>query len=369
MGRPEQPVPYMDRALGRLALGLRAARQAADLTYHQLADKTPGFSRPTLQRAASGKTLPTKETVTAYAKACGIDPGPLLALWEIARAKERVVRLGSPAPSVRQIRDEADMGAALRRLHVEAGAPPYREIEKRTRDAAGVVRVPRNTVHQVLSRQRFPSSREQLRALLTALGVPAADHEDWLRAWSRVDRRLRSDRRAARSKKERKDRLQRRIIGAGQTPPCDDTHPRLAHHRDRCTTPTARPSEGIAPSSPAWLASLSGTHSQIAPFSFGGPVGTTISPACQQPRMWPPPLSQPPTAGLTDRPNPKTGNPSVRVLLAGLATDTCSRHYRDDHTGTTQDIDNAQEKAIHQQIPSRSGFGPPRWGRPWMTLT
>ncbi|MFD0272023.1 helix-turn-helix domain-containing protein [Streptomyces sp. NPDC127106] len=217
MGRPEQTVPHPTRALGRLALGLRAARQTADLTYHQLAATTPGFSRPTLQRAESGRKLPTKDTVTVYALACGIDTGPLLALWEIARAKERAARPGTPAPDVRQIRDEA-------------GAPSYGEIEKRTRDAADVV-ITRKTAHRVLSRQRFPSSREQLRTLLTPLGVPAADHEDWLRAWSRVDRRLQSDRRAA-SKKERKDRLQRRITRARQTPPCDDRHPRPARQPD-----------------------------------------------------------------------------------------------------------------------------------------
>ncbi|MGW4688492.1 helix-turn-helix domain-containing protein [Streptomyces sp. NPDC004244] len=370
MGRPEQPVPHPDRALGRLALGLRAARQAADLTYHQLADRAPGFSRPTLQRAASGKTLPTKDTVTAYAKACGTDPGPLLALWEIARSKERAgPRPGNLAPAVRQIRDEADMGAALHKLHLEAGAPSYREIEKRTRDAASVV-IKRNTAHQVLSRQRFPSSREQLRALLTALGVPAADHEDWLRAWSRVYRRLQSARRAARGKKERMDRLQRRI-SAEQASPCDDTYPHHARGRDRCTTDPVRPqpSEAITPSSPAWLASLSATHSPIAPISFRTPSGTPISSVRRRPRMWPPPLGQATTAKPADSPNLETGNPSVRSLLTGLPTHTRSSHYRNEHAGTAQDIGSTQEEAIHQQVPSRSGFGPPRWGRPWVTFT
>ncbi|GLX42118.1 hypothetical protein Sros01_81900 [Streptomyces roseochromogenus] len=99
------------------------------------------------------------------------------------------------------------MGAALRNLHLDAGAPSCREIERRTRTSAGTMPVPRNTVPHILSRQRSPSSRDQLRALLSALSVPVSGHEDWLRAWSRVNRRLQADRRAART---RKDRLQRR---------------------------------------------------------------------------------------------------------------------------------------------------------------
>ncbi|MFE2852002.1 hypothetical protein ACFXJO_12825 [Streptomyces lavendulae] len=63
------------------------------------------------------------------------------------------------------------------------------------------MRVPRNTIHRILSRQRFPSSRDQLRALLSALGVPVTSYETWLRAWSRVHRRLQADRRAARTRK------------------------------------------------------------------------------------------------------------------------------------------------------------------------
>ncbi|GAA2774953.1 hypothetical protein Sros01_83460 [Streptomyces roseochromogenus] len=269
MGRPERPVPHPHRALGRLALGLRDTRHQARLTYTQLAANATGFSRPTLQRAASGKTLPTRETVTAYARACDADPGPLLELWEAAARERAAANLRKSAPAVRQIQDEADMGAALRNLHLDAGAPSCREIERRTSTSAGTMRVPRNTVHQILSRQRFPSYRDQLRALLSALGVPVTGHEDWLRAWSRVHRRLQADRRAART---RKHRLQRRI---------NSNRLSTAYTSGLCSTipaPRPHPPGNLDPAPVAWIASLS-SASQISTLTYTGPGGTTGDPA------------------------------------------------------------------------------------------
>ncbi|GHE45670.1 helix-turn-helix domain-containing protein [Streptomyces vinaceus] len=173
--------------LGRLAEGLRNARLRADLTYRQLADRAPGFSRPTLQNAASGRTLPTREAVTTHAKACDTEPGPLLKLREEAVQVWRPAH--SAAPATKRIRDEAGLAAALYNLRLNAGNPSCREVEKRTRTSPGSIRVPRTTVHRVLYRQRFPSSRTQLKAILVALGVPASDHAERLPAWTRANRR------------------------------------------------------------------------------------------------------------------------------------------------------------------------------------
>ncbi|MFI1155036.1 multiprotein-bridging factor 1 family protein [Streptomyces sp. NPDC020817] len=204
-------MPYLDRPLGLLAQGLRNARIRAGLTYSQMAGRTVGFSESTLKRAASGKTLPTRGTVIAYAHACDTEPGPLLKAWEEAVEERRPLR--PAAPRIRKIRDAAALGAALHSLHVKAGNPSCREIDKRTRSSPGIIRVPRTTAHQILYRQRFPSSRTQLKALLTVLGVSAAEHAEWLQAWSHANRQRPSDRHADRT---RKDQLQRRI-----------THPRL----------------------------------------------------------------------------------------------------------------------------------------------
>ncbi|MGW2996778.1 helix-turn-helix domain-containing protein [Streptomyces sp. NPDC001193] len=218
MGRPEQPLPYPDRPLGRLAQALRSARVRAGFTFSELADEVVGFSESTLKRAASGKTLPTRETVTAYAHACNTEPGPLLNLWEAAVEERRPLR--PAAPRVTKIRDAASLGAALHSLHVGAGHPSCREIEKRTRNSPGIIRVPRTTAHQILYRRRFPSSRTQLTALLTVLGVPETQHAGWLQAWSHANRQRPSDRHAARTRKEQ---LQRRITQPRVPAPFDST--------------------------------------------------------------------------------------------------------------------------------------------------
>lgn len=205
MGRPEKPLSCSDPVLRRLAQDLRNARIRADLTFRQMAGRAPGFSRTTLQRAASG-SLPTRDTVTAYAKACDTDPGPLLDLWRQVAEERRA--LHRAAPSITKIDNADGLGAALYNLRLDAGSPSSREIEKRTRNNPGTIRVPRTTVHRILYQQRFPSSDAQLTALLVALGVPPAHQAAWLQAWSRANHRRPIDRRADRN---RTDRLQSRI--------------------------------------------------------------------------------------------------------------------------------------------------------------
>ncbi|MFG2489100.1 helix-turn-helix domain-containing protein [Streptomyces virginiae] len=214
MGRPEKPVPDPEGAPGQLALGLRAALKTAEateeragrplFTYVDLAAKA-GFSRQTLQRAASGRGVPPLHVVVAYAKGCGVDPGPLKSLWQRARiAKERAKGGPRPAsvPNVRQIRDEADLGAALRKLHVDSGSPGFREIEELTAGSAAVVRLPKTTAHLIISRQGLPRSKEQLRALLFVYGVSPARQTLWMSAWSRVMRKVEAERAKTRLERE-----------------------------------------------------------------------------------------------------------------------------------------------------------------------
>ncbi|MFK0203820.1 hypothetical protein [Streptomyces lavendulae] len=120
------------------------------------------------------------------------------------------------------------MRSALRNLHLHAGALSCREIERCTRTSADTIRVPLNTTHQILTRQRFLSSRNQLRALLSALGVLVSGDEDWLVTWSRVHRRLQA------------------------------------------------PARGnLDPAPIAWIASLSTTTGQIPALTFARPDSTT----------------------------------------------------------------------------------------------
>ncbi|MER6866585.1 helix-turn-helix transcriptional regulator [Streptomyces sp. NPDC000665] len=111
-------MPYPERALGRLAQGLRNARLRADLTYRQLADRAPGLSRPALQNAASGRTLPTREAVTAYATACDTEPGPLLKpCGSVVRS--RLMRSSStttPDGSLRPLRSLTRTGGLIQEI-------------------------------------------------------------------------------------------------------------------------------------------------------------------------------------------------------------------------------------------------------------
>ncbi|MDJ0382018.1 helix-turn-helix transcriptional regulator [Streptomyces sp. G-G2] len=216
MGRPQKPVPRPTLPSGLLAAGLRDARAAAGLTYVELAARA-GYSRSTLQRAASGIGAPPRSVVEAYASGCGVDPAPLLALREKARVERETGKRGTAlrVPGVRHIMNEAELGAALYKLHVESGMPTYRDIEARTTRVQGIVRVSKTAAQLLITRRRIPSSPEQLKALLFVYGVRPAAQRHWLAAWSRVERGLDANRASVRDEeataRARRDRLARLI--------------------------------------------------------------------------------------------------------------------------------------------------------------
>ncbi|MER6218862.1 helix-turn-helix transcriptional regulator [Streptomyces sp. NPDC001674] len=74
MGRRELPVDNTVPALGTLATALRELRAEAGLTYDELAVKT-GLSPTALKRAMSGRTLPSRESVTAITEVFGLSSG------------------------------------------------------------------------------------------------------------------------------------------------------------------------------------------------------------------------------------------------------------------------------------------------------
>ncbi|MBT1185194.1 helix-turn-helix domain-containing protein [Streptomyces sp. CJ_13] len=290
MGRPELPVSQPSRPPGILATGLRSVRRAAGISYAELA-ATARFSRQTLQRAASGNTVPEAAVVVAYAQGCGADPAPLLVLWKRARIdKEQRSRRGlktSTAPHVRHIRDEADLGAALGRLHLQAGAPSCREVAKRTAKGEGMVRIPKTIAHLIISRQKIPTTREQMQSLLFAYNVAPHRHEAWLEAWSRAARHIEAERaRDARHKearrgpaRARRDKLERILATAtaGLGPDTDaylqDVH-WARQHRHRTTIQHAGPAEVRFPIPPAASAPAGGND---------GPPPVSASPATPQP--------------------------------------------------------------------------------------
>ncbi|MFF4474437.1 ATP-binding protein [Streptomyces sp. NPDC001599] len=83
-GRREQPLDPREGPLERFALGLRALRHRAGLTYTEMAEAAR-YSASTLSQAAAGQRLPTREVLRAYVRACGGDPHGWEERWESVR--------------------------------------------------------------------------------------------------------------------------------------------------------------------------------------------------------------------------------------------------------------------------------------------
>lgn len=182
MGRRELPIDNRaSQPLRELAQWLRDQRKG--IPYRVLAERTD-LNATTLSRAASGALLPRRAVVAAFAKACGASPDPALALWKRARREERRALRGPAlsAPRPHLIRDFADLAAALAELYEDAGAPPYRELEK-----AGPYGVlPVSTARRITRKEALPRTQEQLVAFLEGCGVPARRHKEWIEAWERA---------------------------------------------------------------------------------------------------------------------------------------------------------------------------------------
>jgi transcriptional regulator with XRE-family HTH domain len=92
-----------DRARGGLGARLRAVREEAGMSGLQLAKALgPGWRQPKVSRIENGQQLPSVAEIEAWAKACGTDAAPLLALRGKASAEyaahgERIAGAGGPA--------------------------------------------------------------------------------------------------------------------------------------------------------------------------------------------------------------------------------------------------------------------------------
>ncbi|MFI2318459.1 hypothetical protein AMK17_32270 [Streptomyces sp. CB00072] len=183
MGRIEKEIATDSPALRELVQWLRDRRTAARLTYRELADLT-GLHATTLQRVASGHTVPMLDRVLAYAWACEARGDEAHRLWLRAR-RERARAGGSarPAPSPALVGDLAELSAALRGLYEEAGGPPLRVMEER---AGSFGSLPRSAAHRIVSKQSVPRDLNQLQAFLRACDLPESRWKPWESAWSRA---------------------------------------------------------------------------------------------------------------------------------------------------------------------------------------
>ncbi|MGX5185479.1 helix-turn-helix domain-containing protein [Streptomyces avermitilis] len=175
MGRRENPIGQCGRSLHSLAAWLRAGREAAGLSYEQLAARTE-FSADTLARAASGRSVPRNlQVVLAYARACGLPVREAEKYWKLARRDEARAlsvlsgRRGGVHISV--VKDFADLHSAIIELYQNAGRPPLRNLDARI---GGLGRLPHSTAGRVLKGKSTPS-RLFVLAFAEAFGVRRSD--------------------------------------------------------------------------------------------------------------------------------------------------------------------------------------------------
>jgi len=189
VGRPEKPIPpTASTQLRQLAVLLRELRSGAGLTYGALTARSEagGFSAATLRRAASGTWLPSENVTTAFANACGADPGPALQLrLKAARAAAWADEPDKPRRvSPGEVFSTTDLRTAMRYIHLQAGRPSTRELEAHAPHG----HLPHTTLDRVLDprqRPRLPGA-ELLEAFLTGCRIPAHRRTAWLTARQRL---------------------------------------------------------------------------------------------------------------------------------------------------------------------------------------
>ncbi|WP_299542480.1 helix-turn-helix domain-containing protein [uncultured Streptomyces sp.] len=201
-GRRENNVDQTVPARAALAEYLRERRRAAGLTYSQMSEVRNGWiSKATFERAASGSTVPSWDTVENYILITLTEkdlfgPDVLLTrgheLWVRARRATRAPYYVHTAPDPTLVSDTAGFLRALRHQHVWAGYPSPGEMELTAE--RGVL--PKTTTRRIIAGDTLPVDPPQAIAFLRACYVRGeAEIERWLAAAVRA---LRDD--PARSK-------------------------------------------------------------------------------------------------------------------------------------------------------------------------
>lgn len=164
------------------------------MTYEQMAKKTNGLpSKATLERAASGTSVPTWDTVVVFVTATMTANGWLMStsdpmirarkLWICARRATRAPYYLHKAPDPRLVSTSADLSRALRHQHIWAGYPTPGEMER----MSGPGELPASTTRRIIKGDILPIDPKQAIAFLKACDVLVrADLESWLAAASRA---------------------------------------------------------------------------------------------------------------------------------------------------------------------------------------
>lgn len=185
MGRKRNPIHTENEHQKQIAGMLRELLDAAGLTFEQLAQRTEGVSRITLQRAASGNYLPKEKVIKAFTEGCGFPEATeiLLRMRTRARIDERgILPTLGPAPSVSLISDWRDMSRALEYLYEAAGAPSFREIREKSGNPHALSL---SSLRRIVLRITRPVDEQQLLAIVHGFGI--TDQDDlWSAAWTKA---------------------------------------------------------------------------------------------------------------------------------------------------------------------------------------
>ncbi|MER7496376.1 helix-turn-helix transcriptional regulator [Streptomyces pharetrae] len=202
MGRRENAVAADTRQAEALALWLRAQRERRGLTYAAMAILTGHqFTASALSRGASGRTVPSRRLVVAFATACDADPDEAARLWKAARRakEERRRRAGISAEfrdlatSLRSVMTHPDVVDTFGKLHdvmvemrARQGQPSLSELQTMAgRTPDGRYRLPKSSLSVILRGEAVPS-REHLTAFMEALDVSPNGVRRWQQVWDRI---------------------------------------------------------------------------------------------------------------------------------------------------------------------------------------
>ncbi|WP_411145478.1 helix-turn-helix domain-containing protein [Streptomyces sp. x-80] len=201
MGRRENAVAADTRQSEALALWLRSQRERQGVTYAAMAKLTDyRFTASVLSRGASGRKVPTRRLVLAYAKACDADTGEAVRLWKAARrAEEERRRAGADpefrdlASSLRSVMTHPELIDSFGKLHeamvelrAREGQPSLGDLQSAAGlTPAGRHRLPKSSLSVILRGEAVPS-RAHLTAFMEALKVSPRRIRLWEGAWDRI---------------------------------------------------------------------------------------------------------------------------------------------------------------------------------------
>ncbi|MEU8525812.1 helix-turn-helix transcriptional regulator [Streptomyces sp. NPDC048629] len=205
MGRQENAVAATTRQAEALAQWLRAQRRRSGLTYAAMASKVGyEFTASMFSRGASGRAVPSRRLVTAYARACDADESDALKLWKAARkAAEGQLRGTGKAEEFEDLADSIDrhlshphfietldqLRRAMIQLRATEGQPSLGYLQDRAgRCGDGRHRLPKSSLSVVLRGAAVPQ-RAHITAFTQALGLSAQRVAMWEQAWDRVMQR------------------------------------------------------------------------------------------------------------------------------------------------------------------------------------